>query len=179
MQSCSCDARPLRFALRGGRPPNGVTPALDEVAARIEPGMRVGIDGVMGAAKTVVADSLAALVPATRLSIDEFHRPAERRIDYYEDAFDLTAFRLAVEAVEGTVIADGIFIHKPEIRDIWDLSVWLEVDRATARRRALTRDAPWLKGAVARYDRRYGPAEDRYLEEVDPASLADIVVDTA
>ena len=152
---------------------------LRDVAARVEPGMRVGIDGVMGAGKTVFADALAALVPATRLGIDEFHRPAELRVDYYADAFDLAAFRAAVEAVDGTVIADGIFIHKPEIRDVWDLSVWLEVDRTTARRRALTRDSPWLEDAVGRYDRRYGPAEDRYLEEVDPASLADIVVDTA
>jgi uridine kinase len=151
---------------------------LHDVAARISPGMRVGIDGVMGAGKTVVADALAALVPATRLSIDAFHRPAELRIDYYADAFDLAAFRAAVEAVDGTVIADGIFIHKPEIRDVWDLSIWLDVDRATARARALSRDASWLPDAAARYDRRYGPAEDRYLAEVDPASVADIVVDT-
>jgi uridine kinase len=153
---------------------------LHDVAARIEPGMRVGVDGVMGAGKTVFADSLAALVPATRLSIDAFHRPAELRIDYYTDAFDLEAFRAAVEAVEGTVIADGIFIHKPALREVWDLSVWLDVDRATARARALARDASWLEDAVSRYDRRYGPAEDRYLEEIDPAALADIVVgDTA
>jgi uridine kinase len=152
---------------------------IQDVAARIEPGMRVGIDGVMGAGKTVFADTLAALVPATRLSIDAFHRPAELRVDYYTDAFDLAAFRAAVAAADGTVIADGIFIHKPEIRDVWDLSVWLEVDRATARARALTRDASWMEDAVSRYDRRYGPAEDRYLEEIDPASLAAIVVNTA
>jgi uridine kinase len=152
---------------------------IHDVAARIEPGMRVGIDGVMGAGKTVFADTLAALVPATRLSIDAFHRPAELRVDYYTDAFDLAAFRAAVAAADGTVIADGIFIHKPEIRDVWDLSVWLEVDRATARARALTRDASWMEDAVSRYDRRYGPAEDRYLEEIDPASLAAIVVNTA
>jgi uridine kinase len=151
---------------------------LHDVAARIEPGMRVGIDGVMGAGKTVVADALATLVQATRLSIDAFHRPSELRVDYYTDAFDLAAFRAAVEAVDGTVIADGIFIHKPEIRDAWDLTVWLEIDRATARRRALTRDTPWMEDAVVRYEQRYGPAEDRYLAEVDPASLADIVVDT-
>jgi len=153
--------------------------ALQTVAARIEPGMRVGIDGVMGAGKTFFADALAAVVPATRLSVDDFHRPAGLRVDYYADAFDLAAFRSAVEAVDGTVVADGIFIHKPEIRDVWDLSVWLAVDRTTARRRALARDASRLADAVARYERRYGRAEDRYLEEIDPASLADIVVDTA
>jgi uridine kinase len=141
--------------------------------------MRVGVDGLMGAGKTVFADALAVLVPATRLSIDEFHRPAELRVDYYTDAFDLAAFRAAVEATDGTVIADGIFIHKPELRAVWDLSVWLEVDRAKARRRALERDASWLPEAAERYERRYGPAEDRYLAEVDPASIADIVVATA
>ena len=65
------------------------------------------------------------------------------------------------------------------LRDVCDLSVWLDVDRATARARALMRDASWMEDAVSRYDRRHGPAEDRYLEEIDPASLADIVVNTA
>jgi uridine kinase len=97
--------------------------SFSELVDRIEPGMRVGIDGVMGAGKTMFADALAALVGATRLSIDGFHRPAELRVDYYTDAFDLPAFRAAVEATEGTVIADGIFIHKPALRDLWDLSV--------------------------------------------------------
>jgi uridine kinase len=140
--------------------------------------MRVGIDGVMGAGKTVFADALARLVPATRLSIDDFHRPAALRIDYYDDAFDLAAFRAAVEAVDGTVIADGIFVHRPEIREVWDLSIWLAVDRDIARSRALARDGRWMHDAADRYARRYGPAEDRYLAEVDPASLADIVVNT-
>ncbi len=63
--------------------------------------------------------------------------------------------------------------------DVCDLSVWLDVDRATARARARMRDGAWMEDAVSRYDRRSGPAEDRYLEEIDPASLADIVVNTA
>jgi hypothetical protein len=57
----------------------------------------------------------------------------------------------------------------------------LSGSRRTGRRRA---DEPspathlgWTM-AAARYDERYGPAEDRYLAEIDPASLADIVVDT-
>jgi hypothetical protein len=35
-----------------------------------------------------------------------------------------------------------------------------------------------MADARERYARRYVPGETRYLEEVDPESLADVVVDT-
>jgi hypothetical protein len=78
--------------------------ALQTVATRIRHGTRVGIDGVMGADKIVFADALAARVPARRLSIDDFHRPAELRVDYYADAFDRAGVPHSGRAVDGTAI---------------------------------------------------------------------------
>jgi uridine kinase len=140
--------------------------------------MRIGVDGLMGSGKTMFADALARRMAATRLSIDDFHRPAGQRVDYYTDAFDLPAFRAAVEAAAGTVVADGIFLHKPELRGAFDLTIWLAVDRDVARARAIERDSPWMEDAAERYATRYAPAETRYLDEIDPERLADIVVDT-
>ncbi len=139
--------------------------------------MRIGVDGLMGSGKTMFADALARRIPATRLSIDDFHRPPAERIDYYTDAFDLHAFRAAVEATPGAVIADGIFLHKPELRGVFDLTIWLMVDRDVARGRAIERDRGRLADAVERYATRYAPAETRYLAEIDPARLADLVVE--
>jgi uridine kinase len=71
------------------------------------------------------------------------------------------------------VVADGIFIHKPELRDLWELSIFLTGDRQTLLERAIARD-----GMRERYATRYFPGETRYLEEVGPAALADVVIDT-
>lgn len=163
-----------------------MTPAreavLRAVAERIEPGMRVGIDGVSAAGKTTFADELATLVAAARLSIDDFHHPPEVRHargegpdSYYEDTFDMDAFRRAVEGIRDDVVlvADGIFILKPELRALWDLSVFLTGDRAALLERAIARD-----GMAERYATRYVPGETRYLDEIGPDRLADLVVDT-
>jgi uridine kinase len=153
------------------------------VAARITPGMRVGIDGLSAAGKTTFADALAAALeqPTVRVSIDDFHNAPEIRHargegpdTYYEDTFDLDAFRRAVGGTgRGVVlVADGIFIHKPELRDLWDLSIFLTGDRQTLLERAVARD-----GRRERYENRYFPGETRYLEEIGPAALADVVID--
>ena len=43
----------------------------------------------------------------------------------------------------------------------------------------IARDESWLENARERYATRYFPGETRYLEEVDPESIADLVVDTS
>jgi uridine kinase len=193
---------------------------LREVAARIEPGMRVGIDGVSAAGKTTFADALVASVdaPVVRASLDDFHFPRAIRYargegadSYYEATFDAVRFRRELlepfarrepirtrifdhvddrpiddppfDAPPGAVlVVDGIWLHKPELRDAFDLTVWLQIDRQVALERAIARDAARMTSVEAareRYATRYFPGETRYLEEIDPASLADIVVDTA
>ena len=74
-------------------------------------------------------------------------------------------------------IVDGVFLHHPDLHDLWSLTVFLEVDRDVARERGIARDASWMENARERYAARYVPGETRYLEEVDPASLADVVID--
>jgi uridine kinase len=153
--------------------------ALDQVVERLrvldEP-WRVAIDGVTAAGKTTVADELGRQLGAVRLSIDDFHRPPPH--DYYPDSFDLEAFRAAVVALDSNAVVDGVFLHHPDVRDLWHLSVFLRVDRQVALERALARDESWMENARERYATRYVPGESRYLREVDPASLADVVLDT-
>ena len=75
------------------------------------------------------------------------------------------------------MIADGVFLHHPELHDLWDLSVFLKIDREVASKRGIARDVSWMEGAQERNATRYVPGETRYLEEVDPASRADVVID--
>jgi uridine kinase len=155
--------------------------ALDAVARRIAAlprPARVGIDGVTASGKSTVADALSALLelPVLRVTIDDFHRPPPQ--EYYPSSFDFARFREHLLSLEETVIADGVFLHHPELRDLWQLSIFLSVDRETARERGIARDASWMANARERYATRYVPGETRYLEEVDPEALADVVLET-
>jgi len=157
-----------------------VTP-LDAVVARVAElprGARVAIDGVSASGKTTFADALAARVGAERLSLDGFLAPAPREV-YYPHAFDFARFRAALGAVEATVVVDGLFLHHPDLRDLWSVSVFLRCDQRIAMERGIARDASWMEHARERYETRYVPEERRYLEEVDPESLADMVIENS
>jgi len=154
-----------------------VTP-LDAVIARIA-GLphpwRVGIDGVTASGKTTFADALGERLCARRVTIDDYHRPSPS--EYYPGSFDFDRFRDALLVLDEDAIVDGVFLHHPDLHDLWSLTVFLDVDRDIARERGIARDASWMENAPERYATRYVPGETRYLREVDPASLADVVID--
>jgi uridine kinase len=160
-----------------------VTPVA-AVAARVRElprGSRVAVDGVSASGKTTFADALvrelAGVVVVVRVSLDDFLTPPPRAV-YYPHAFDFARFRAAVEAIDGTAIADGLFLLHPELRDLWALTVFLACDQRVAMERGIARDASWMENARERYETRYVPEERRYLDEVDPESLADMVIET-
>lgn len=141
---------------------------------------RVGIDGPDAAGKTTLADALAALTGLPRVRADDFLAPPEVRYragrlspeGYYADAFDLPALRTAVERHEAC-IADGVFLFRPELDDLWDVRVFVDVDPDERCRRIAERDGP---GAHPRYAARYDPAYAAYRAAVRPDARADVVV---
>jgi uridine kinase len=158
--------------------PSSSSDALVTRIAGLRRGSRIGIDGVSASGKTTLADEIAARVPGVvRISLDNFLAPPPRLV-YYPDAFDMEAFRARVEACDETVVADGLFLHHPALRDLWTLSVFLVCDQRVAMERGIARDASWMENARERYETRYVPEEARYLAEVDPESLADVVIET-
>lgn len=160
-------------------------PDVDELArtlAELPLPARVAIDGVDAAGKTTLADRLAARLPgAERLSVDDFHRSPENRYrqgrespaGYYEDSFDHPRLRLAVLAAKGLLIVDGIFLFRPELNDLWDFRIFIDIDPDESIRRGVARDGPETEEL---YRRRYVPGQRIYLESVRPAELADVVV---
>lgn len=94
---------------------------------------------------------------------------------------DLAALHAAVRAHERPVIVDGVFLHRPELRDLWDLSVYRHVTDDEVLRRAAVRDAPRMgppDEVERRYRARYPPAQELYRREADPLAAASVVVDT-
>lgn len=84
-------------------------------------------------------------------------------------------------AAEDTILlADGVFLQRPELDPYWDLRIWLEVGFDEVLRRGTARDEAWMgsaEQAEARYHSKYIPGEQRYLDEVRPAERAALVVD--
>jgi len=141
-----------------------------------------------------------------RLSIDDFLSPTIVRYargrrspeGYWLDSHDLPRFVRAVTteppaapaegaASEGAasdpapsegavLVADGIFLHRGELQDLWDLTVFLEVPFDVAFARMARRDGR-SPDPAAKENVRYCEGQRLYLAERDPASRAHLVVD--
>lgn len=102
--------------------------------------------------------------------------------------FQLAAFDVARDAVvesqwvtaprDAVLVVDGVFLHRPELRDLWDWSVWLDVPEAVAARRLAERDGSDPDPA-APSNARYRRGQEIYLREARPDAAASVVVDNA
>lgn len=85
-----------------------------------------------------------------------------------------------LSAAENAVLLfDGVFLLRPELRDAWELAIFVCVDPAESVRRARGRDLELFGSAEEverRYRTRYLPGQQLYLDEADPLSRADFVV---
>jgi len=102
--------------------------------------------------------------------------------------FQLAAFDLARDAPaeaqwvtgprDAVLIVDGVFLHRPELRDLWDWSVWLEVPFDVAYARMAVRDGR-DPDPLAPSNRRYREGQLMYLREARPMAAASAVVDNS
>ncbi len=87
---------------------------------------------------------------------------------------------VAVAPSNGLLVFDGVFLHRPELREHWDFSIFLRVDFATVLKRALVRDSCRMGSPEAvehRYRTRYFPGQQLYFDECGPDRVADMVID--
>ena len=80
---------------------------------------------------------------------------------------------------DAVLIFDGVFLLRPELRELFDFSIFLRVDLKIALDRAEARDLPLFGTAEAvrrRYQTRYFPGQQLYLEQVRPELLASVVI---
>lgn len=182
--------------------------------------LRVAVDGVDGAGKTMFADELAEAVealgrPVVRAGVDGFHQPRAARYrrgpaspeGYFADSYDYPLLRKVLldplspggdrryRAVafdhrtdqpvdspwklappDAVLVFDGIFLHRPELREHWDFSVFLAVDFEVSMARCAARDgSPPDPDDAA--NRRYVEGQRLYLSQCRPAEHATVVVD--
>jgi uridine kinase len=193
----------------------GEIPAMDP-----DPVIRVGIDGVDGAGKTVFATTLAQCLEKVGetvilASVDGFHNPRETRYakgkdspdGFFEDSYNYSAlkshlldplsdadnmkFRRSVfdvkadcerfaeqESAESPsiLIVDGIFLHREELKDYWDFSIFLDVNFKISVARCAQRDGT-NPDPDDSSNRRYVEGQKIYLSRCKPMDIATMVID--
>lgn len=115
--------------------------------------------------------------------LDPLREPVGRR-GYRTAAFDHRTNRPVDSPAKSAgprsiLVFDGIFLHRPELRDYWDYSVFLSADRGETLRRCNEREGM----PDASHDpadpihARYVKGQDLYLRECRPAERATVVID--
>lgn len=77
---------------------------------------------------------------------------------------------------EAILILDGLFLHRPKLRDAWDMSIFCRVPPDVSCARMAKRDGtPADPNHLA--NRRYVEGQRLYIEACDPEAHATYVVD--
>ena len=98
--------------------------------------------------------------------------------DYRTDDFLYKPLQTAPS--NAVLLFDGIFLLRPELNDLWDFRIFLDVGFEVSVERAVERNAEGMefeKALRERFEQRYVPGQRLYLESVKPQELADVVVD--
>ncbi len=80
---------------------------------------------------------------------------------------------------DAVLLFDGVFLLRPELRDLWDLRIFVRVEPDETLRRALARDVELFgsrEEVERRYRTRYLPGQQLYLEDARPLDAADLIV---
>jgi uridine kinase len=101
-----------------------------------------------------------------------------RRAVFDEKADVALPTRWHVAAPGSALILDGLFLHRPELRAYWDLSVFLDAPFAVTIPRGAGRGPGWgSPDPAAPSNQRYIDGQTLYLRECQPQELAHIVID--
>lgn len=74
---------------------------------------------------------------------------------------------------DAILIIDGIFLHRPELRWLWNFSIWLDAPEEITHERIRARDG---KGGVRE---RYTAGQALYLKSSKPRTHASAIIDNA
>jgi len=105
----------------------------------------------------------------------------DKQIERYDREND-GYFTERVHLVHGSVlILEGIFLQRKELKAYLDFIIYLDVPKEVRLNRVLARDGYMggLEDIKCKYEKRYFPAEEKYILEYSPIENADFVVASA
>ncbi len=187
---------PAKIAI-DGIDASGKTTLADELAVFLQktgyPIIRASIDGFHNSRE--VRHQRGSLSPDGYF-YDSFDYPALKKLlldplsengdlHYQTALFDFRtdgAVKAPIEIAPPNAILlfDGIFLQRPELTASWDFTIFVDVSFEVALARALERDLPLFgdKAVVlGRYQKRYIPAQQLYMDLCYPRDHANIVVE--
>ena len=162
----------------------------------------VGINGIDCSGKTTFAKAMSKYfsyykIENDHLDIDNFNNPAiesetykafvsgswnEKDLNkYYELIINYSdAIRAVSESQKKypLVILEGIFIYKPQLVNLFDLKIYLDIDISLGRKRFAKRSSlKQDKRPFEIYDEIWMLSHIRYESEVHPKRISDLVID--
>lgn len=102
----------------------------------------------------------------------------DKQIERYNRESD-EYFTQRVNLVHGSVlILEGVFLQRKELKDYLDFIIYLDVPQEVRLNRVLARDSyiGGLEDIKYKYEKRYFPAEEKYILEYSPIENADFVL---
>src|SRR2546423_4541548 len=101
------------------------------------------------------------------------------RVAVFDHVTDMPVFAREREALPASIlIFDGIFLHRQELRDRWDFSIFLDVAVAVSVARCAQRDGT-SPDPAAPANRRYVEGQKLYLRACDPRACATLAIDNS
>jgi len=162
----------------------------------------VGINGIDCSGKTTFAKAMSKYfsyykIVNNHLDIDTFNNPvieSETYKAFVSDSWDeedlnkyyklIINYSDAIRAVSEykkkypLVILEGIFIYKPQLVDLFDLKIYLDIDISLGRKRfAKRRSLKQDKRPFEIYDEIWMLSHIRYESEVHPKRISNLVID--
>jgi uridine kinase len=158
----------------------------------------IGIDGAGGSGKSTLAKKLASVLDnSTVVHLDDF-------ADWSDDSnFELSTFAERALAplvagitskhqrydwptdtlgdwfeipASGIAIIEGVTALRPDLRDYWQVSVWVDCPRDLRLERGVARDGEAVR---SKWVEQWIPGEDKYFERDKPWDSASFVFDGA
>jgi len=83
---------------------------------------------------------------------------------------------------DAILLFDGVFLLRPALIQLWDFSIFVDVDFEISVPRAVARDVAQSEGqlipetVVAKYNQRYVPGQRIYLAEAKPQEHATVII---
>ena len=100
-------------------------------------------------------------------------------LESYRQRYRPVAGPVESASPSAVLLFDGVFLQRPELREGFDLCVFLAVSFDEVLRRALEREVPLLGSrddVERRYRTRYIPGQRLYFAQARPEERADVVV---
>ncbi|MBU5312814.1 AAA family ATPase [Tissierella carlieri] len=196
---------------------------LDKIIEKrtLQKNLIIGIDGLGGAGKTTIVNSLKSQLSnrdynTVILHIDDFIHPKniryneskeewycyyniqwrydylikeilmavkegieiDKEIEIYDKDNDIYTLEQIKISQGSIILLEGIFLQRKEIREYFDYVIYLDVPKEVRLNRVMNRDKYMgnSEEIKLKYERRYFPAEDKYIEEYSPIQNADYVL---